>query len=349
MSATSLLRRPSAAAAALAFAGAAVLVPFSPSPAAAAPSLSVSKTSGLDPAGETITVTGSGYDESKGIYVALCVDNGAGQAPSPCIGGADMDGDTGASKWISNDPPSYGEGLAQPYGSGGSFRVQLRVQAADQFTDCLTAANGCVVATRRDHLQTGDRSQDVRIPVTFRDPSTGGGGGGGGGGGNGGGGNDVGGNDGGGSSGGDNRGGGGDGGGSSSGGSGGSSSGGSSGGSSDGTGGSSTANDTSDAPEDAREEDDPAADETPESDEDVDEADAEVEEEPEPVEDTSYVVTYRAAAPAEEADEDLAASPVGLGDDGRGGGWLAPVLGGTGAAAAAGGGWWWWRRRQAAA
>ncbi|NDL57782.1 hypothetical protein F7O44_11915 [Phytoactinopolyspora sp. XMNu-373] len=133
----------------------------------------MSKTSGLDPEGETITVSGSGFDLSKGIYVALCVDNGAGQAPTPCLGGVDMEGSSGSSAWISSNPPSYGEGLAEPFdevGGQGSFSVQLTVAASDEFTDCLdpsVAPNGCVVGTRADHTRTGDRSADVRIPVTF--------------------------------------------------------------------------------------------------------------------------------------------------------------------------------------
>jgi hypothetical protein len=157
------------------------------SPAAAATSASgpdgqqvtVSTSSGLDPAGDTVTVSGSGFDVSKGIYVALCVDNGAGQAPSPCIGGVDMEGAGGASAWISSNPPAYGEGLAVPFdesGGSGSFSVRLSVQAADAYTNCLEAPRGCVIGTRADHTRAGDRSADVRIPVTFATGGSAGGG-----------------------------------------------------------------------------------------------------------------------------------------------------------------------------
>lgn len=142
---------------------------WSAAPADAAPSLTVSKTSGLDPDGETVTVSGQGYDEAKGIYVGLCVDNGPGQAPAPCIGGMDMEGDGGSSAWISSNPPDYGEGLAVPYGSGGSFQIRIHVQQADQFTDCAEVA--CAVVTRNDHTRSSDRSQDVRIPVSFAAPA----------------------------------------------------------------------------------------------------------------------------------------------------------------------------------
>src|ERR1700754_2877223 len=41
--------------------------------------VTVSKVDGLDPAGETITVHGEGFDLTKGIYVVVCVNTGAGQ------------------------------------------------------------------------------------------------------------------------------------------------------------------------------------------------------------------------------------------------------------------------------
>ncbi|WP_128434224.1 hypothetical protein [Streptomyces cyaneus] len=132
--------------------------------------LTVSKSSGLDPAGETVTVSGTGYNTEKGIYVAFCVDNGAGKTPTPCVGGVDMSGESGASAWISSNPPSYGEGLAKPYeGSGhkGSFSVQLKVRAKDANTDCTKSGMKCAVITRNDHTRGGDQSQTVRIPVAF--------------------------------------------------------------------------------------------------------------------------------------------------------------------------------------
>lgn len=149
------------------------------SPAAAASSatgpegqrLTVSKSSGLNPAGETVTVSGTGYNAEKGIYVAFCVDNGAGRTPTPCVGGVDMSGESGASQWVSSDPPSYGEGLAKPYqgkGHDGSFSVQIKVRAKDANTDCTASGVKCAVITRTDHTRGGDQSQTVRIPVTFR-------------------------------------------------------------------------------------------------------------------------------------------------------------------------------------
>jgi hypothetical protein len=140
-------------------------------PAAAARKLSVSQTKGLARAGQTVTVSGSGYDVTKGIYVAFCQDNGAGVLPSPCGGGADMTGSSGGSAWISSHPPSYGEGLATPYGSGGSFRVSIRVSQMIGDVDCTVRA--CAIVTRNDHTRTSDRSQDVRVPVRFAAAATG--------------------------------------------------------------------------------------------------------------------------------------------------------------------------------
>jgi hypothetical protein len=76
-----------------------------------------------------------------------------------------MAGGSHSSAWISSDPADYGEDLAIPYGAGGTFVVELTVDAKDEYTDCIKA--GCVLATRNDHTLSGDRSQDVRVPVGF--------------------------------------------------------------------------------------------------------------------------------------------------------------------------------------
>lgn len=122
--------------------------------------------------GETVLVRGSGFDVNKGIYIAFCLDTGPGNVPTPCGGGADTSGTSGASQWISSNPPSYGTELAKPYGPDGSFEVRVSVSARigvegtdGGLHDC--AAETCAVLTRADHTRTGDRSADVRVPVTF--------------------------------------------------------------------------------------------------------------------------------------------------------------------------------------
>ncbi|GGV06154.1 immunoglobulin domain-containing protein [Streptomyces spectabilis] len=129
--------------------------------------LTVTPVRGLAPHDQKVTVTGTGYDRKKGIYVALCVDNGPGRTPTPCVGGAATTGGAKSSAWISDDPPPHGGDLATPYGENGSFEVGLTLDAKDAYTDCLTTR--CVLATRADHTRPGDRSQDVRVPVTFAD------------------------------------------------------------------------------------------------------------------------------------------------------------------------------------
>ncbi|WP_031475740.1 immunoglobulin domain-containing protein [Streptomyces bicolor] len=127
--------------------------------------LTVTPVNDLATEDQTLKVTGTGYDTKKGIYVALCVDNGDGELPTPCIGGVDMTGGSHSSAWISSNPPDYGADLAIPYGDGGTFEVELTVAAKDEYTDCFKAT--CVLATRNDHTLSGDRSQDVKVPVSF--------------------------------------------------------------------------------------------------------------------------------------------------------------------------------------
>lgn len=150
--------------------------------------LTVSQAVELDPAGQAIGVAGSGYDATKGIYVALCVIPPRNVLPTPCGGGVDTEGQAGASQWISSSPPDYGVGLATPYGPGGSFSTTFTVRAQIAAgIDCRQVR--CAILTRSDHTRTADRSQDIMIPVAFRsDPGLGGGGGGAGGGAGGGGG-----------------------------------------------------------------------------------------------------------------------------------------------------------------
>lgn len=132
--------------------------------------LTVSEAADLDPAGQSLTITGSGYDEAKGIYVSLCVIPPAGTTPSPCGGGVDRENTSGASAWISSNPPSYAAGVSQPYGPGGSFSATVEVSPTiNADLDCRQVR--CAVVSRNDHTRGSDRSQDLLIPVTFTDPT----------------------------------------------------------------------------------------------------------------------------------------------------------------------------------
>ncbi|WDG28059.1 hypothetical protein N7925_06740 [Streptomyces sp. CA-278952] len=127
--------------------------------------LTVSATTGLDPAGEKVRVTGEGYGLTSGIYVALCKDNGDNRVPSPCLGGADMSGGSKTSQWIVPPGDPYEGELARAFGPGGTFDVEIEIPAKGDGLDCATVA--CSLVTRADHRSSGDRSQDVRIPVAF--------------------------------------------------------------------------------------------------------------------------------------------------------------------------------------
>jgi iron complex transport system substrate-binding protein len=122
--------------------------------------LTVSQVVGLDAAGQQVQADGAGYDATKGVYVAFCVLRPAGAAPEPC-------GGVGASSaaWVSSSPPGYAGDLATSYGPGGTFSVPVTVSATIGEYDCRTVQ--CGVVTRNDHTRSGDRSQDVLVPVGF--------------------------------------------------------------------------------------------------------------------------------------------------------------------------------------
>ncbi|MGB6059398.1 MAG: hypothetical protein WBF71_14160 [Microthrixaceae bacterium] len=129
--------------------------------------LTVTPADGLALTGASVKVTGTGYDPTIGVYLALCVDNGVGVSPGPCVGGASMAGGAGASFWISSNPPSYAVGLTTPFTAEGAFDLTLSLSSGDEFVDCFDPQVRCVVATRADHTNPGVHSADVTVPVSF--------------------------------------------------------------------------------------------------------------------------------------------------------------------------------------
>ncbi|QOV34387.1 hypothetical protein IM697_30210 [Streptomyces ferrugineus] len=120
-------------------------------------------------AGQVITVSGSGYNTGQGVYVSLCVVDGAPGAnkPTPCLGGQDESGSTGASHWVNN---TFGGMFANSsrFGSGGNFSVQIFVKATlDDGSVCGQDVE-CAVVTRADHFDSEDRKYDVHVPITFQ-------------------------------------------------------------------------------------------------------------------------------------------------------------------------------------
>jgi hypothetical protein len=116
--------------------------------------------------GDKLTVTGNRFDETVGIYVAICKVVPKVQLPTPCGGGADKTGKTAASFWISSNPPSYGIGLAKPYLPGGRFSVTLKVSPMIGNLDCRRMK--CAVYVRADHTRGDDRTYDLSIPLQFK-------------------------------------------------------------------------------------------------------------------------------------------------------------------------------------
>ena len=128
------------------------------------PKLTVSQTTNLNPNGTSVTVRGSGYDITKGVYVIVCTQAAPGPQ-STCVGGINIDGSSPSSVWVSSNPPSYAIGLTTEFQPDGSFSIVLLVVAKSGDLDC-TLVN-CGVVTRSDHLRYTDRTQDVFVPITF--------------------------------------------------------------------------------------------------------------------------------------------------------------------------------------
>ena len=113
-----------------------------------------------------ITVTGRRFDESVGIYLAICVIPKKGLSPSPCGGGVNKAGVGEGSFWISSNPPPYGIGLADPFKPGGRFSYRIKVSRKIGKFDYKKVK--CAVTVRADHLRSDDRSYDLYLPITFK-------------------------------------------------------------------------------------------------------------------------------------------------------------------------------------
>ena len=106
-----------------------------------------------------MTVTGKGFDETVGIYLAFCV--------VPKHGGAVNKNGTGDSSiWISSNPPPYGIGLAIEYQAGGRFQQKVVVTRKIGKFDCKKVK--CAITVRSDHTREGDRSHDILLPIVFK-------------------------------------------------------------------------------------------------------------------------------------------------------------------------------------
>jgi len=116
--------------------------------------------------GSLVTVSGSRFDETVGIYLAFCVVPKKGDAPTPCGGGINKAGIGESSFWISSNPPPYAIGLTDEFLPGGRFTHKVMVSKKIGKFDCTKVK--CAITVRADHLRGNDRSYDMFIPVKIK-------------------------------------------------------------------------------------------------------------------------------------------------------------------------------------
>jgi hypothetical protein len=128
-------------------------------------------------AGDTLTVTGAGYDGSRGIYVAICrIPDDSATKPGPCIGGVPdqsagpVDAGTiqyAPSNWI-NDDWAWKLFGARSYDSVEDGTFTAYIEVGDPVSDSLDCVvDACAIYTRNDHTALSDRVQDLYVPVHF--------------------------------------------------------------------------------------------------------------------------------------------------------------------------------------
>jgi hypothetical protein len=126
--------------------------------------LTVSKTTVKS--GSVVTVKGTYFDETVGIYLAFCVIPSKGKAPTPCGGGVNKAGLSEASFWISSNPPPYAVGLTEEFLPGGRFTQKVKISKKIGKFNCTKVK--CAITVRADHLRSNDRSSDLFIPITVK-------------------------------------------------------------------------------------------------------------------------------------------------------------------------------------
>ncbi|MDD7928442.1 HtaA domain-containing protein [Microbacterium thalli] len=115
------------------------------------PTLTLSKSAGLDPAGEEIAVTGTGYDPSKPIYLTTCTDRPLTDVDFAFIAA----GCTAGAKVVTSSPTTP---TMVTFAPDGSFETTLTVAPKGDTTAVYTIA---------DRRAMADRSQDAKASVSF--------------------------------------------------------------------------------------------------------------------------------------------------------------------------------------
>jgi hypothetical protein len=116
--------------------------------------------------GSMVTVRGNRFDETVGIYLALCVVPKKGELPTPCGGGVNKAGTGESSFWISSNPPPYAVGLTDEFSPGGRFTHTVKISKKIGKFDCTKVK--CAITVRADHLRGNDRSYDMFVPVKIK-------------------------------------------------------------------------------------------------------------------------------------------------------------------------------------
>ena len=126
--------------------------------------------------GEKIVVRGSGYNPDIGIYVSFCrIPETEGAKFTPCLGevpaseaeaeAQNSEGGEGSSAWITNDFVWRVFATGQ-FEADGSFEAHLIIpESSGNGVDCRKER--CGLVTRADHTASGDRIQDMAIPLQF--------------------------------------------------------------------------------------------------------------------------------------------------------------------------------------
>jgi len=128
-------------------------------------------------AGDRLVVTGAGYDGDRGLYVAVCrIPDELDGKPGPCLGGVGSQEveqfeegvvQWAPSNWI-NEAFAWRLFGARSFDdtATGAFTAYIEVPpAADENVDCTVEA--CGLYTRNDHTASGDRVQDLYVPLAW--------------------------------------------------------------------------------------------------------------------------------------------------------------------------------------
>lgn len=119
-------------------------------PAAPKASVTLGKSTELDPAGENISVTIANFPVRAGLYLQQCKEAPAGVRPT----GADCN--EPVQLWISRIP-----------GASFSPNAPITMKLDPKFGAVDCTKDKCVVFVRYDHTAPGDLSQDQAIAITF--------------------------------------------------------------------------------------------------------------------------------------------------------------------------------------